>query len=407
MPRLRTTPFHSRTEPLVQGAEWRRWGGYQIASCYEMAPDREYYAVRSSCAMFDVSPLAKYRLRGPEARAFLQKLLTRQVAKLEPGGVLYSPWCDPRGKVIDDGTVACFAEDDFQMTAAEQGESWLRRVARGFEVQVSNVTDDFGVLALQGPTSLGVLRELLGRPVTELAFSQSCHAEFEGIPLWVSRTGYTGDLGYEVWVPRAHGPTIWDKLMAIGASYALVPAGIWALDVARIEAGLLMLGVEYTSALAAGTLAQTSSPYELGLGWAVHFSKGDFLGREALWNEREQGTTPYRFVGCTLDLDAYRAAHQALGLAPTLSVKAWRGVHPLFLEHGEQGGYATCGSWSPTTQKYLMLAQVHPEFAQPGQALFFEEVIDRQRVRIPCQVEKLPFWSTERKKEMYVQSCQV
>lgn len=404
MQRLKTTPFHPRTQALMQGAEWRRWGGYQVASCYEMSPDREYYAVRASCAMFDVSALAKYRIQGPEARDFLQRLITRNIANLQIGEVLYSPWCDSRGKVIDDGTFACLGATHFQMTAAEQGEAWIRKVARGFEVEIENISEDYGVLALQGPTSLDVLRELVGACVTKLEFSQSCQAEFEGTELWISRTGYTGDLGYEVWVPAQDGVKIWDKLIAIGEAYALYPAGIWALDVARIEAGLLMLDVEYTSALTAATAAQTSSPFELGLGWAVHFQKGDFIGRAALLEEKEGDKTPYHFVGCVLDPKAYRAAFENLGLAPNLSVKAWRGVHPLFDEQQVQRGYATCGTWSPTLQKYLMLAQVDPQASQPGQQLIFEDVIDRYRVKLPCTVEKLPFFVTERKKEMYVEA---
>ena len=387
----------------MQGAEWRRWGGYQVASCYEMAPDREYYAVRASCAMFDVSALAKYAIKGLEARAFLQKLITRNIANLKVGEVLYSPWCDSRGKVIDDGTFACLAEHHFQMTAAEQGEAWLRKVARGFQVTIENISDEFGVLALQGPTSLNVLRELVGAAVAKLGFSQSYHAEFERIPLWISRTGYTGDLGYEVWVPRDKGVQVWDKLVAIGDSYALYPAGIWALDVARIEAGLLMLDVEYTSALSAATLAQTSSPFELGLGWSVHFKKGEFVGRKALLEEKDQNTTPYAYVGCSLDTVAYREAFLELGLPPNLSVKAWRGIHPLFNPDGQQVGYATCGTWSPTLQRYLMLAQVHPPWAQPDQELIFEDVIERRRVKLPCKVEKLPFFNTDRKKDMYAE----
>jgi aminomethyltransferase len=401
MQRLKTTPFHPRTEPLMQGAEWRRWGGYQVASCYEMAPDREYYAVRASCAMFDVSALAKYSIKGIEARAFLQRLITRNIANLKVGDVLYSPWCDSRGKVIDDGTFACLHEEHFQMTAAEQGEAWLRKVARGFAVTIENISDDYGVLALQGPTSLSVLRELVGEGVAKLGFSQSYHTEFEGIPLWISRTGYTGDLGYEVWVPRDQGVTIWDKLVAIGQAYALYPAGIWALDVARIEAGLLMLDVEYNSALNASTTAQTSSPFELGLGWSVHFKKGEFVGRKALMEEKERSSTPYHYVGCVLDSVAYREAFEELGLPPNLSVKAWRGIHPLFDGDGQQVGYATCGTWSPTLQRYLMLAQVNPPWAEPGQNLIFEDVIDRRRVKLPCTVEKLPFFNTDRKKDMH------
>lgn len=401
MQRLKVTPFHSRTAQLMQGAEWRRWGGYQVASCYEMVPDREYYAVRSSTAMFDVSPLAKYRITGPEARPYLQKLLTRNIEKLDPGKVVYSPWCDSRGKVVDDGTLACFSEEHFQLTAAEQGEAWLEKVAHGFEVTIENISDDFGVLALQGPTSLGLLRELVGDRIEALGFSEAANFEVDSIPLWISRTGYTGDLGFEVWVQAEHAEKLWDRLMDIGFSYAMMPAGIWALDVARIEAGLIMLEVDYNSALRTESLAQTSSPFELGLGWSVHFKKGDFVGRSALLKEKKDNSTPYQFVSLVLDDVAYREAFASAGLAADLPVRAWRGVHPLFDAKDEQPGYATCGTWSPTTQQYILLAQVAPEYSAPGSELFFDAVVDRKRHRFSCRVAKTPVFETNRKKESY------
>lgn len=401
MQRLKTTPFHERASALMQGAEWRRWGGYQVASCYEMIPDREYYAVRASAAMFDVSALAKYTIKGNQARPYLQKLLTRNIEKLVPGKVFYSPWCDSRGKVIDDGTVACFSEEHFQMTAAEQGEAWLRKVAQGFDVEIENISDNFGVLAIQGPTSRALLQELVGERISDLGFSEAAHFEVDGLPVWISRTGYTGDLGYEVWVASDRGLELWDKLVAVGAGYALTPAGIWALDVARIEAGLIMLDVDYLSALRAETIGQTSSPYEIGLGWAVHFQKGDFVGRQALLREKQQATTPYHFVSIVMDDVVYREAFQAAGLACDLPVKAWRGMHPLFDAEENQIGYATCGTWSPTTQKYIMLAQVKPELAEPGSQVFFDAVVDRFRHRFPCEVVKGPVFDTPRKKESY------
>ncbi|MFA5504306.1 MAG: aminomethyltransferase family protein [Vulcanimicrobiota bacterium] len=401
MQRLKVTPFHSRTSALMQGAEWRRWGGYQVASCYEMVPDREYYSVRSSTAMFDVSPLAKYRIKGLEARPFLQKLLTRNIQSLVPGKVIYSPWCDSRGKVVDDGTLACFAEDDFQLTAAEQGEAWLKRVATGFQVTIDNISDDYGILALQGPTSRGLLNELVGEGIDQLGFSEAASFEVEDVPVWISRTGYTGDLGYEVWVKAQHAEKLWDRLVEIGFSFALMPAGIWALDVARVEAGLIMLDVDYLSALRTESLAQTSSPFELGLGWSVHFKKGDFVGREALWREKEENSTPYRFVTLVMDDLAYREAFQQVGLAVDLPVQAWRGMHPLFDAQGEQPGYATCGTWSPTTQKYIMLAQVEPAYSAEGSELLFDAVVDRKRRKFPCRVVKTPVFETSRKKECY------
>ena len=385
----------------MQGAEWRRWGGYQVASCYEMVPDREYYAVRASTAMFDVSPLAKYRITGLESRPFLQKLLTRNIQNLAPGQVVYSPWCDSMGKVVDDGTLACFSDEHFQLTAAEQGEAWLARVAAGFDVRIENISDDFGVLALQGPTSLALLRDLVGEDVATLAFSEAASFQLDSMPLWISRTGYTGDLGFEVWVQADHAEALWDRLMDIGFSYALMPAGVWALDVARIESGLIMLDVDYLSALRTESLAQTSSPFEIGLGWAVHFQKDDFVGRQALLEEKEKSSTPYRFVSLVLDDVAYREAFHAAGLAADLPVRAWRGMHPLFDSRGEQPGYATCGTWSPTTQKYILLAQVAPEYAKPGSELFFDAVVDRRRHRFSCRVVKSPVFQTDRKKQSY------
>lgn len=385
----------------MQGAQWRRWGGYQVASCYEMRPDREYYAVRASAAMFDVSPLAKYTIKGPEARAYIQKLFTRNMEKLEPGKVFYSPWCDQRGKVIDDGTIACFDEQSFRMTAAEQGESWLLKVAAGFDVSIENVSDDFGVLAIQGPTSRAILQQLVGEEIADLGFSEASEFSNEDLPLWISRTGYTGDLGYEVWVSAERAVELWDRLVEVGANYALTPAGIWALDVARIEAGLIMLDVDYLSALKAETTAQTSSPYELGLGWSVHLQKGDFVGREALKKEKESGCTPYHFVTAVLDDLAYRRAFEEVGLAADLPVQAWRGMHPIFGEDGSQVGYATCGTWSPQTQKYLMLAQVGPMYATEGTVLYFDTVVDRHRHRFPLTVTKGPVFETPRKKETY------
>ena len=401
MQRLKVTPFHSRTSALMQGAEWRRWGGYQVASCYEMVPDREYYAVRASTAMFDVSPLAKYRITGPQARPYLQKLLTRNIEKLSPGKVVYSPWCDSRGKVVDDGTLACFGEEHFQLTAAEQGEAWLQKVAAGFEVTIENISDDYGILALQGPTCRALLNELVGDGIDELGFSEAATFEVDSTSLWISRTGYTGDLGYEVWVRSEDAEKLWDRLMEIGFSYALMPAGIWALDVARVEAGLIMLDVDYLSALRTETVSQTSSPFELGLGWSVHFKKGDFVGREALLKEREQGTTPYRFVSIVMDDVAYREAFAEAGLAASLPVQAWRGMHPLFDAQGRQPGYATCGTWSPTTQRYIMLAQVEPEYSEVGSELYFDAVVDRRRRRFCCRVVKTPVFETSRKKENY------
>ncbi len=386
----------------MQGSQWRRWGGYEVASSYLMSCDREYFAVRNSAALFDVSPLAKYRISGAEAFDYLQNLVTRDLSGLRRHQVLYTPWCDHRGKVVDDGTLADLGEGVYQLTAAEQSLAWLERAATGYQVEIENITENYGVLALQGPTSLGILEELVGGGVADLEFSCSGTFLAEGLRLWISRTGYTGDLGYEIWVSAGEAEDLWDRLERIGQRYAMVAAGIWALDIARIEAGLIMLEVDYASALSVTQSGQASSPFELGLGWAVHFKKEGFIGRQALLQEKERGTTPYRFGGLILDEVAYRQAHEEFGLPPCLPIQAWRGVHPLFDAEGRQRGYATCGTWSPTLQQYLLLVQVDPELAVPGDSLEFEVVVDRKRCRIPGQLTRVPFFTTPRKKEMYV-----
>lgn len=398
MQRLKQTPFHPRVVELVQGADWRRWGGYQVASCYEMAPDREYYAIRASTALFDVSPLVKFELSGPDAHAFLQRLVCRDIEALQPDRVAYTPWCDHRGLMVDDGIVARLGAERFRLTASRQCDAWLDRVARGFDVKIENVTERYGVLALQGPTSRELLVELVGPEIARLALYQAGSFTLDETELWISRTGYTGDLGYEIWVPCEKGLALWDQVMKIGQRYALMPAGIWALDVARIEAGLIMQDVDYASVLDAELPSQASSPFELGLGWAVQFKKPDFVGREALLKEHNSGETPYRLVSLVVDESTYRQAFQAAGLACCLPVKAWRGIEPVFDGEGTQRGYATCGTWSPTTQKLILLAQVHPQMATPDSQLYVDTVVDRYRHRFGCRVVPTPVFTTARKK---------
>ncbi len=405
MPRLKTTPFHPCTEPLMTAAQWRRWGGYQVASCYLASCDREYYAVRNSTAAFDISPLAKYRISGPDSLPYLQRLVTRDLSRLLPGKVIYTPWCEENGKVVDDGTVAALELDDgetvYQLTAAEDCLAWLELVARGYRVEIEDVTERFGVLALQGPTSLNLLLELLGPKVADLGFSEAAHFQTGAGPLWVSRTGYTGDLGYEIWCEASDAVALWTQVSELGVRYGLVPAGIWALDIARIEAGLIMLEVDYASASTVTQLGQTSSPFELGLGWAVSFDKGPFVGREALLSEKTEKSTPFHLTGLVLDLPSYREAFAVVGLPPCLPVQAWREVAPVFDTDGHQRGYATCGTWSPTLQELLVMIAVEPAFCAPETPLFFDMMVDRRRVRIPGRTVRLPFFHTQRKKAQY------
>ncbi|MFN8609544.1 MAG: aminomethyltransferase family protein [Vulcanimicrobiota bacterium] len=390
MLRLKTTPFHPRTEALMQANQWRRWGGYSVASAYEMTHDREYLAMRNACALLDVSALYKYQITGPEAHAFLNRLVTRDISQMQPGGMAYTPWCDSRGKVVDDGTICRLDEGTFRLTAADPNYHWLQENAAGFEVEIQDVSDDLGTLALQGPCSREVLVEVFGESIRELPFYGITHLEND---LQVSRTGYSGDLGYEVWVPRQRALEIWDRIAEVGRRYALQPAGIWALDVARIEAGLIMLDVDYTPANKATTPAQASTPYELGLGWSVHLKKPHFVGKKALAREKAEGSA-LTLVGLEIDHEKLAEEHEKVGLPVHYPFIPWREIVPIF-DESQQVGYATCGSWSPTLKKYLALAQVKPGSSEH---LHVDIMVDRYRKRFDARVKKLPFFNPPRKR---------
>jgi aminomethyltransferase len=333
---LKTTPFHARTAPLVLGQNWRRWAGHAVASVYDWTHEREYAAVRNAAALFDVSPLHKYRITGPDAAKLLDRMVTRNVAKAKPGQVLYTPWCDARGKTIDDGTVSRLDDSTFRLTSAEPNFRWLHLNAFRLDVEIQDESDDYGTLALQGPLSRAVLNAVVDRSVDELKYFRVMEARIAGVDVQISRTGYTGDLGYELWIPAAKALAVWDALMTTGAGYGITPAGIWALDVVRIEAGLVMLDVDYHSSRHAMIEEQKSSPYELSLDWNVQLDKEAFNGKRALQGEHARGPA-WRFVGIEVDLESFEALYSAAHLVPALPTVAWRASVPIYRENEQVG----------------------------------------------------------------------
>ena len=264
------TPFHSRTSAVCESYEWRNWSGYLAAGLYEPSFEREYFAIRNSAAMIDVSPLFKYEISGPDAAQVVDRLITRDSSQCRVGQVMYSPWCDEEGKVIDDGVIARLDENHFRITAADPNLNWFQDVSYGFDAQVQDVSTRLAALALQGPNSRAVIKEVVsGIDFDQLHYFWLAQGQVDNFPLTVMRTGYTGDLGYELWVAPQHAESLWDRLIAAGADYGVLPAGMAALDVARIEAGLLLIEVDYISSRHARIEAQKSSPFELGLDWAV------------------------------------------------------------------------------------------------------------------------------------------
>ena len=393
---LKTTPFHERTAPLVRAQTWRRWAGYQVASAYDPHPDREYAAVRNAAALFDVSPLYKYRITGRDAARLLDRMVTRDVTKCAVGQVLYTPWCDAHGKVIDDGTVSRLDEGTFRLTSAEPNVRWLAMNAVGLNVTIEEISARTAALALQGPLSRTILQQLSPADLGVLRYFRLVHTTIRDIPVTISRTGYTGDLGYEIWVDAERAVSLWDALMEGGARFGITPAGIWALDIARIEAGLVMLDVDYYSAHHALIEDQKSFPDEINLARTVNLGKGPFNGRRALRAARA-GKQGWAFVGVEVDWVSLERLFARKGLPPHLPNVAWRASVPVYRD-GEQIGYATSGCWSPLLKKSLALAHVRAPHFEPGTPVDIEVTVEHHRQQADAIVRKLPFFDPERKR---------
>jgi aminomethyltransferase len=395
---MRTTPFHARTGPLCQGSNWRRWAGYLAASSYELTHDREYHAIRNSAALLDVSPLFKYHITGPGAARLLDRVVTRNVGKAAVGQVLYTTWCDGEGKVIDDGTVSRLDEQVFRLTAADPNYRWLGDNARGLRVEIEDVSDRIAALALQGPNARVILEQAAECDLGVLRYFRLTAATIRGVPVTISRTGYTGDLGFEIWMDAPHAVAVWDALNDVGADYGITPAGMLALDVARIEAGLLLLDVDYVSSRKALIEAQKSTPHELGLGWTVALDKPAFNGHRAIRAEVARGAA-WTFVGIEVDWESLERLYHDVGLAPRLPTQAWRTSVPLYDPNSaQQVGYASSGCWSPLLKRYIALAHVEAPHGTEGNELQLEVTVEHHRRRARARVVKLPFFNPARKR---------
>ena len=393
---LKLTPFHPRTAPLCLGQNWRRWSGHLTASSYDLVHDREYHAIRNAAALLDVSPLYKYLVSGPDAARLLDRVVTRNVTRMSPGQVAYTTWCDSAGKVIDDGTIARLREQAFRMTAADPGFRWLHENAVGMRVTIDDVSDATAALALQGPGSRAILERLINADLASLRYFGITTASAGEAAIEISRTGYTGDLGYELWLDANDALPVWDALMEIGADHGIVPAGMLALDLARIEAGLMLADVDYVSAHKALIDSQTSSPFELGLGWTVDLAKDHFVGRDALAAERARGVA-WRFVGISVEWESLERLYAEVGLPPRLPTAAWRTSVPIYVD-GSQAGYATSGCWSPLLKQYIALAHIPAMHASPGTRVEMEITVEHKRKRAAARIVPTPFFNPQRKK---------
>lgn len=390
------TPFHKRTQALCTSYRWKEWAGYHAVCSYDVHHDREYTAVRHSAGLLDVTPLFKLEVTGPDAADFLAYVWTRDVTRMAVGQVTYGSFCDEAGKVLDDGTLTRFEENRFRMTSAEPAYAWLYRHSRGFDVELEDVTDSVAALALQGPTSKEILAALCGSEVRELGYFRALETRIKRKKVEITRTGYTGDLGYELWMPNSQALGVYDALMEAGEVHGIVPLGLDALDVTRIEAGFMLGGVDYTSARCALIEDQKSTPYELGLGWAVHTDRAPFIGQEALVRERSEGPK-FALVGLEIDWAETEKLYESFGLPPALPMSAWRTGVPVY-DGLTQVGRATSGAWSPTLKKNLALATVPARYASPRTELKLEVTVEYRRKKVKATVSDRPFFDPERKK---------
>jgi aminomethyltransferase len=377
--------------------EWRDWSGYLGAGLYDLSHEREYYAFRNSAGLLDVSPLFKYRVSGPEAVLLLNRVMTRNITRCAVGQVVYSPWCDDDGKILDDGTITRLSETEFRLTAADPNLRWFQDAGCGLKATVSDISTDLAALALQGPKSRLILTEVVrGVDLTKLGFFRQAEGQVDNFPVSITRTGYTGDLGYELWVDPAYAERLWDILLERGSPYLITPAGLVALDIARIEAGFPLIDVDYVPARKALIEVQKSSPYEVNMGWAVALNKGYFIGRPALQAEKAHGSK-WAFVGLELDWSEIEALYRAVNLTPKLAGRASRSSVPIYQE-GQQIGQATSHTFSPLLKKYIALATIHREHAALGSELQMEMTVEFVRHRVTATVVKLPFFDPERKR---------
>ena len=393
---LKLSPFFERTSKLNESQEWRRWAGYLAATSYELTHENEYFAIRTKAALLDISPLKKYIIEGPDAQILLDRLVTRNIAICKVNQVMYTPWCDEHGKVIDDGTVQRLSENKFRITSAEPNFEWIESNSTGMNVIIKDDSYSTAALALQGPNSRAILNAISSKSLDSLKFFWMMDTTFKNIPVTISRTGYTGDLGYEIWMDPNDALSVWDLLIDKGKTFGITPTGLHALDIARIEAGLILLDVDYISTRHALIESRKSSPYELGLGWAVKLKKKKFIGKAPLHKELDNGSS-WSFVGIEIEWSGFEKHYRAVGLAPGLPSTAWRTSTPLYNDN-EQVGYATSGTWSPLLKRYIALAHVKSKYAKEGSELMFELKVEHFRKLTKAIVVKTPFFDPERKR---------
>ena len=390
------TAFHERTLALCQSLNFKEWSGYYTVSAYEMTHEHEYNAIRNSSALIDVTPLFKYQVIGRDATRLVNRVIARDITKVAVDQVIYCCWCDPVGKVIDDGTITRLGENEYRWTAADPSLRWFRQNALGLDVHIEDISETTVALALQGPTSGKLLHAVADANVAGLKYFRVTHGKIAGVPVDISRTGYTGDLGFEIWIPWKSAIKVFDELMNKGRAFDIQPAGMIALDIARIEAGLILIEVDYISSKRALIDQQKYTPGEIGLGKLVDLKKESFVGRDALADEVKRGGPARLLVGLEINWGEVEALYEKIGMAPQVPATASRVAVPVY-RAGRQVGKATSTTWSPTLKRMIALASVSRESAAVGNTLSMELTVEAVRKSVSAKIVPLPFFNPPRK----------
>jgi len=396
---IRTTPFHERTSALNETGLWEHWSNHLAAVRYQASEKFEYFAVRNSAGLFDSSPLYKYRITGSDAERFLAGIFIRDIRTCQPGHAQYTVWCDDRGFVVEDGVVLRLGRDEFLLTAAEPNLDYFERLIGRLDVTIEEVTDRWGVLAVQGPRARSLL-EALTPDVAALPYFGLTSTKIAKVPVMVSRTGYTGDLGYEIWVPTGDALKVWDAVWDASRGQGVLPIGMTALYMARIEAGLVLLDVDFHSSRFAWTDADRTTPTELGLGWMLRNLDGDdreFIGRDAIVRELRDKTSRWKLSGLIVDWRDYDRIYDAAGLIPPKDHTPIQDEYYVYDDELNQLGYATSQMYSPMLQRHIALARVPLALAAPGSRVKLELPVSHRYEYFDAQVARLPLFNPQRR----------
>ena len=401
----KTTPFHERLDPLNQTRIWKNWSGYLVAPKFQYSISTEYYAIRNSVSLLDTSPLFKYRFVGAEAIELLKHSLARDISKCKVGQAQYTLCCDDRGFVVQDGVILRVVENEFWLTTAEPSLRYFRQIARKLKLsnlEIEDTSEQFGILALQGPHAHNVISQLTDA-ATPLKYFRLAQTEVAGKPVTISRTGYTGDLGYEIWIRSEDANAVWDAIANAGADYNLIPIGTTALKMARVEAGLLLMDVDFHSSRYAWVDAQRETPIELGFEWMfrrLESDKRDFIGRGAIELEIAKHSSRWTTVGLAVDWHDFERVHLEAGIATPKYEHYREDTMSIYRRGGKEwdyAGYASSFLFSSLLKKPIAIAKLPLALATPGTEVDLEVPVIRKPVNVLARVTDMPFFNPDRK----------